>query len=121
VRFGALFAALPATYPDGDAAIAAVWQQVRAEKQRGAQTAAARQRALDALPPKLAAALESGDAGEIGKAFEALSPEQQAAVTTTLREAGLVSDEPAQPPREEDLLQQWGPQESRVLPQSGKK
>jgi uncharacterized protein with von Willebrand factor type A (vWA) domain len=109
VRFRALFAALPPTYPDGDAAIAAVWQQVLAEKERRAQEAAVRQAALAALPPELAAALESGEEGAIGKAVDALSPEQQAAVTTTLREAGLLPDEPAEPPSEEDLLRQWGP------------
>jgi hypothetical protein len=109
VRFRALFAALPATYPDGDAAIAAVWQQVQAEKQRRAQKATAHRRALAALPPELAAALDSGDGEAIGKAVDALSPEQQAAVMAALREAGLLPDEPAEPPSEEDLLREWGP------------
>jgi hypothetical protein len=109
VRFRELFTALPTSYPDGDAALAAVWQQVQAEKQRREQGAAARQAARDALPPEFVAALEAGEEAAMEQAFQALPPEQQAAAMNALRDVGLLSDEPAEPPDEADLLREWEP------------
>jgi hypothetical protein len=70
VRFGALFDRLPRTVPDGDAAIAAVWELVLAEKGRRAERMEETLRQFEPLLQQLAAAVDD--------------PDQQAALAETL-------------------------------------
>ena len=58
VRFQALFERLPRTAPDGDAAIAAVWQMVADEKRRRDEEKQRRDAVLAAAPAAVRAAFE---------------------------------------------------------------
>jgi len=58
VRFRALFERLPTTAPDGDAALAAVWQLVAEEKMRGDGERPRRETVLASLPPAVRTAFE---------------------------------------------------------------
>ena len=58
VAFRALFERLPAAAPDGDAAIAAVWQRVAEERQRQAAVRGRRQTVLAKMPPTIRAAFD---------------------------------------------------------------
>jgi hypothetical protein len=96
VRFGALYAALPARLPDGEAAIAALWQMVQEEKaKREAADAKHEQvkQGLAGLPPSILAAFEAGDAAQFKAALEQLAPDEQQAVMAQMeaimRQAGL--------------------------------
>src|SRR5208337_4429770 len=58
VRFQALFERLPRTAPDGDAAIAAVWQMVADEKRRRDEERQRQDAVLAAAPAAVRAAFE---------------------------------------------------------------
>jgi hypothetical protein len=101
VRFRALFERLPRTVPDGDAAIAAVWQMVAEERAKHARMRSA----LEGLPPELRAALEAGDAGRLAAALGALPSEVRDAF---LKSAGR--EEPALAASEiDELLRRFEP------------
>jgi hypothetical protein len=84
VRFRALFAALPATYPDGDAAIAVVWGLVRQEVEGrtagdGGPAAQAQEDPLRQFDPLLQAiaAVAGGDQGPRAELEEFLAQLEQ--------------------------------------------
>jgi hypothetical protein len=87
VRFRALFERLPRTAPDGDAAIAAVWELVTEEKKRRGAGAQRREEMRSAfaslLPPEVIVAMESGDAEQaqaaLAQFLEQMTPEQRQA------------------------------------------
>jgi len=94
VRFRALFERLPRTAPDGDAAIAAVWQMVADEKRRRDEERQRRDAVLAAAPAAVRAAFErEGDEFNAAlRAALAAMPEAEAtALKQRLREAGLIS------------------------------
>lgn len=115
VRFAALFERLPRRLPDGDAAIAAVWEMVGEEKRRGGAEAqrlgGVKEAFTSLLPPDVAAALESGDQEQamaaLAQALEQMSPEQQQALMAQMmgvaQEAGF------------DVPQETGPDMAEVL------
>ncbi len=80
VRFAELFAQLPANAPDGDAAIAAVWELVQQVK--------ARREVAAALPSQVRAALEAGDVEALNAALAALPREEAQEIIGRLRAAG---------------------------------
>lgn len=93
VRFAALFERLPRRVPDGDAAIAAVWQLVGEEKQRRGAEAQRKASVLASMPPAIQAAFELDGAefsAALRAALEALSEDEAQAVLQQLREAGLI-------------------------------
>ena len=91
VRFQALFERLPRTAPDGDAALAAVWQMVAEKRRRDEKDAV-----LAAAPAAVRAAFErEGDERNAVAALNAALAEmpeaEAAALKQRLREAGLIS------------------------------
>jgi hypothetical protein len=93
VRFRALFAQLPRRAPDGDAAIAAVWELVKEERQRRGAEAQRRREVLGAMPQDVQAAFElDGDEfrAAMRAALDELPEEEAEAVLRQLREAGLI-------------------------------
>lgn len=90
VRFAALFERLPHTAPDGDAALAVVWQLVAEEKSRGGAETQRREEVLASVPPEIREAIERVDnealAGVLGK----LPPEQREAIVQQLRDTGVI-------------------------------
>src|SRR5262249_9690944 len=105
VRFRELFERLPRTAPDGDAALAAVWQLVQ-EAQRRQDAERQRQTAvLAALPEAVRAAFDlEGDAvsAALRAALAALPAEDAAAIGQRLQDAGLIA-RPAGPDLEQVL------------------
>jgi tetratricopeptide (TPR) repeat protein len=83
VRFRLLFDQLPRTYPSGDAALAALWEEVR-----GAQAVFA------SLPPPLRAAFESRDIVAFNDAMSLLPEEEMAEILSRLQEAGIIQGPP---------------------------
>ena len=83
VRFAELFAQLPTRVPDGDAAIAAVWELVQQEKGR-------REQVMANLPPEVRAALEAGDAEALRTALQALPEEETREIIGRLIAAGVI-------------------------------
>lgn len=112
VRFAALFERLPRTVPDGDAALAAVWQTVAEERARKADQARQRE-SLAALPPAIRAAFELG--GEPGarafaEALQALpAAEAKEILQQVTKAAGLTSDGGSDDDPESPLLDQLEP------------
>jgi tetratricopeptide (TPR) repeat protein len=93
VRFRALFAQLPRRAPDGDAAIAAVWELVKEERQRRGAETQRRREVLGAMPQDVQAAFElDGDefSAAMRAALDELPEEEAEAVLRQLREAGLI-------------------------------
>jgi hypothetical protein len=93
VRFQQLFEQLPRTAPDGDAAIAAVWQMVEDEKARRHE----RKQRLDAVLASAPAALRAvfeleGDefSAALSAALAEVNEEETAALIQRLREVGLI-------------------------------
>ncbi len=89
MRFRALFERLPRTAPDGDAALAAVWQMVAEEKGRRQRQEAV----LASLPAAVRAAFELEDEAfraALRAALDDLPEEEAEAVVQQLREAGLI-------------------------------
>ena len=110
VRFQALFKRLPRTAPDGDAALAAVWQMVADEKRRRDEERKRQDAVLASAPAAVRAAFElEGD--EFNAALrEALAemPEAEAtALKQRLREAGLISGSAG--PDMKQVLRSWEP------------
>lgn len=94
VRFRALFERLPRTAPDGDAALAAVWQMVADEKRRRAETKQSRDAVLVSAPAAVRAAFEQ-EGEEFNAALHAALAElpeaEAAALVQRLQAAGLIS------------------------------
>jgi hypothetical protein len=110
VRFQQLFETLPRTVPDGDAAIAAVWQMVADEKARCHERKQRQAAVLASAPATVRAAFElEGD--EFGAAFEAalaeLNPVEAVALRKRLREADLI--EGSGGPNLTEVLQRFEP------------
>jgi hypothetical protein len=105
VRFRALFDSLPRTAPDGDAALAVVWQLVQ-EEQRRQEAEQQRQTAvLAALPAAIRAAFDlEGDAfsAALQAALAELPAEDAAAIQQRLHDADLITS-PAGPDLEQVL------------------
>jgi hypothetical protein len=116
VRFAALFDRLPRTAPDGDAAIATVWQLVAEERsRRGAESQkveAVRSAVTSMLPPELLAAIESGDESQFAAALAQLSPEQRQALMeqmqSAMQQAGIEVPESSGPEMNQ-VLQNFAP------------
>ena len=90
VRFAALFERLPRTAPDGDAAIAAVWQLVAEERsRRGAETLRGEE-LLASLPAAIRTAIEHQDVEALRAALEQMPPEESQAIVHQLQAAGLI-------------------------------
>jgi hypothetical protein len=110
VRFRALFERLPRTAPNGDAALAAVWQLVEREKGRGDEERLAQEAVLASLPAAVRAAfaLEGETANSALRAALAELPEQEAqAILRQLREAGLIGGSAG--PDIEQVLREFEP------------
>jgi hypothetical protein len=93
VRFQALFDRLPRTVPDGDGAIAAVWQMVADEKRRRAEQTQKRDAVLASAPEAVRAAFElEGDEfnAALRVALAELPDAESAALLQRLREGGLI-------------------------------
>jgi len=90
VRFREMFARLPARAPDGDAAIAAVWQMALEDQARLKREDEGRKRLLASMPPAVRAAIEAGDVQTANAALAQLPREQAAAIVAQLRAAGLI-------------------------------
>jgi hypothetical protein len=100
VRFRALFERLPRTAPDGDAAIAALWQMVADEKRRLDEREQSQDAVLASAPAAVRAAfeLEGNEANAALRAALADLPEAEAAaLLQRLREAGLIGGGSAGP------------------------
>ena len=94
VRFQALFERLPRTTPDGDAALAAVWQMVADEKRRRDEEKQRRDAVLASAPAAVRAAFElEGDefAAALRAALAEMPEAEAAALKQRLREVGLIS------------------------------
>lgn len=90
VRFAALFERLPRRAPDGDAAIAAVWELVAREKQRRAAEAQGRKEILGELPPAIVAALQQGDVEALKAVLQQLPQPEAERIVQQLRDAGII-------------------------------
>ena len=116
VRFRALFERLPRTTPDGDAALAAVWQLVERERPQVEHERQQREMMQSVLapllPPEVAAALESGNQEQLMAAFERLPLEQRQALLEQMRaareQAGIEMPRPAGPDVDQ-VLHQFAP------------
>jgi tetratricopeptide (TPR) repeat protein len=99
VRFRALFERLPSCVPDGDAAIAAVWQLVGEEQRsRGAEGQGSRgaevqrrREVLGSMPPAVRAAIEQEDVEALQAALQQLPEQEAESVMQQLRDAGIIS------------------------------
>lgn len=115
VRFAALFERLPRRVPDGDAAIAAIWELVAREKQRRDAETQGRKEMMSSLtallPPEVMAALESGDQEQamaaLAQSLGQMSPEQQQALMAQMLGAAQQADI--------EVPQEPGPDMARVL------
>jgi hypothetical protein len=93
VRFRALFERLPRTAPDGDSAIAAVWQMVVEEKRRRDEQKKRQDAVLASAPAAVRAAFElEGDesSAALRAALAELPEAESIALRQRLREAGLI-------------------------------
>lgn len=87
VRFAALFERLPRTFPDGDTALAAVWQGARQTKEQKAAV-------LTSMPPAIRAAFELEDEAAsqaLLAALQAMPADEAAEAVRRLHEAKLIS------------------------------
>jgi hypothetical protein len=112
VRFAALFKRLPRTFPDGDAALAALWQMVAEERARRATQTGDRQAVLASLPPAVRAAFElDGEAfaQALRDALAALPEAEAGQMLARLRAAGLLGGGEAQQDRAKELQAQFEP------------
>lgn len=94
VRFAALVDRLPPTAPDGDAAIAAVWQLVMAEKAKRVARAQKQEAVLAALPTPVRAAFDlEGEefSAALRSALAELPAGEANAIRQQLRDADLIS------------------------------
>jgi tetratricopeptide (TPR) repeat protein len=96
VRFRALFEGLPRIAPDGDAAIAVLWQRVAEERERRTAESERRLAVLDGMPPAIQAAFDlnrkgKGFATVLHAALAALPGDEAEARLRELRESGLIS------------------------------
>ncbi len=97
VRFRDLFSRLPKPFPDGDAALAAIWQMIPGAKGDLEQQNAKSQAALTELPPAVRQAFDlDGDefSEALTTALDALPPDQRETALEQLREAGLIGAGP---------------------------
>jgi len=90
VRFAALFERLPRTAPDGDAAIAAVWQLVAEESSRRGAETQRREEVLASMPTAIRSAIEHEDVAELHAALEQMTPEESQAIIEQLQTAGVI-------------------------------
>lgn len=94
VHFRDLFNRLPKPFPDGDAALAAIWEMISAAKADLEQQKAKRQAVLAELPPAVRQAFELEDPQDanlaLKAALDALPPDQRETALEQLREAGLI-------------------------------
>jgi hypothetical protein len=110
VRFRALFERLPCTAPDGDAAIAAVWQMVADEKRRRDELKQRRDAVLVSAPAAVRAAFDlEGDefSAALRAALAELPEAESAALLQRMREAGLIGGSAG--PDMTHVLSQFGP------------
>jgi tetratricopeptide (TPR) repeat protein len=99
VRFRALFERLPSRVPDGDAAIAAVWELVGEEQRsRGAEGQGSRgaevqrrREVLASMSPAIQSAIEQGDVEALQVALQQLPEQEAESVMQQLRDAGIIS------------------------------
>jgi hypothetical protein len=109
VRFAALFEHLPRTAPNGDAAIAAVWQLVAEERsRRGAETQRGEE-VLASLPTAIRAAIEHADVEALGTALEQMPSEESQAIVQQLQAAGLIGVPERSGPDMNQVLQNFAP------------
>ncbi len=97
VRFREIFDRLPRTAPDGDAAIAAIWQLVSQAKAEREQQRTRQQAVLSSLPPAVQQAFELDGkefSAALKAALDALPPDQRETTLKQLREAGLIGGGP---------------------------
>jgi len=94
VHFRDVFAGLPQTYADGDAALAALWERVVKVKGRVAS-----------LPPAVLEGMESGDNKKFQAALEALPQAERQDVLRRLGEGDLIGDGPDM----EEVLREFEP------------
>ena len=87
VRFRELFARLPQTVPDGDSAIAAMWEMARQMQAHQAS----QQAVVADLPPAVLAALETRDDIAFHAALAQLPEGEAQAVVHRLTEAGILT------------------------------
>jgi len=93
VRFRALFERLPRTAPDGDAALAAVWQMVADEKRRRDERKQRQDAVLALAPAAVRAAFElEGDEfnAALREALAEMPEAEAAALEQRLQEVGLI-------------------------------
>jgi hypothetical protein len=90
VRFRALFERLPPTAPDGDAALAAVWELVEQENARGGAEAQRREEVLATVPPAILAAIEKNDVEALLAALQQLQPQEAEDIVQQLRDTGVI-------------------------------
>jgi hypothetical protein len=112
VRFAPLFERLPRTFPDGDAALAAIWQMVAAERARRTERAEEQQAVLASMPPAIRAAFDlDGEAfaQALREALQALPEAEAAEILKRLREAGLIGGGDAGPDAPQVPLEQFEP------------
>jgi len=110
VRFRALFEGLPRTAPDGDAALAAVWQMVADEKRRRDERKQRRDAVLAAAPAAVRAAFElerEARNAALNAALAGLPEAELAALEQRMQEAGLIGGSPG--PDMAQLLAQFEP------------
>jgi tetratricopeptide (TPR) repeat protein len=111
VRFRALFERLPSRVPDGDAAIAAVWQLVGEEQRSRGAEEQRRREVLASMPPAVQAAFElDGEAfsAALRAALDDMPEDEAANVLRRLREAELISGGSSGPDMER-VLRDFGP------------
>ena len=117
VRFAALFEHLPRTAPDGDAALAAVWQLVAEERSRkDAKTQrneAVRSAVTSLLAARTAGRVRVGRRVEVAAALAQLSPEQQQALMeqmqSAMQQARLIGVPEPSGPDMNQVLQNFAP------------
>lgn len=112
VRFREMFERLPRHAPDGDAAIAAVWEMGKQERERRETGREKRERVLASLPPAVRAAFEL-DGEEFSRAFKAaldqLSPDEAQTVIQQLEAAGLIGTRQSAGPDMAEVLREFDP------------
>ena len=109
VRFRQVFAGLPQTYGDGDAALAALWEQVAEAKGKRQKEKEAREALLASLPPAVREALQAEDEEALRAALEALPQGEPQDILQRLADAAGVGDGGGDGPDMEEVLREFEP------------